>query len=153
MKQIITIIALSFIGITAYGQTKSVALQVRNAAGTVKTLDTLVNTDTGFLYVTFNGSYDLQFKATITKISGTVAGAAIVFGSNDGTNWFALESVITGTGITASQYQEDTATITDATASYWWNLPHGLFQYYRVRIISSGTSTYSYTGTAYYRPD
>lgn len=153
MKQIITIIIAMFAVCNSYGQQSSASMQIRNAAGTVKTLDTLVNTDTGFLYVTLNGTYDMQYKMNITKITGTVAGSAILFGSNDLSTWFALESVITGTGITAGQFQEDTVTVANATASYWLNLPHSLFKYYRIRIISSGTSTYSYTGTVYYRND
>lgn len=111
--------------------------------------DTLTNTDTAHLVSKTVSLYsDLEFKLTVTKISGTVAGEALLQGWN-GSQWVTLASDV-GAAI-ASQYVEDTATITNATASYYWKLPAAKATYskYQIRDISSGTNVHTPTGVMY----
>lgn len=146
MKKILFLIALfGFLG--AY-EAQAQAFTQRMSVSAAE--DTLTNTDTAYLTTSVTGSYDLQFKLTVTKISGTVGGAVILQGSNDNSTWFSLNSGDNGAADT--QYQ-DTATVTNGTASYWWNLPkvNATYQYYRLRHISSGTQVSAPVGTLYYR--
>lgn len=132
----------------ANAQMNSLAMGAKKADGTVVTRDTVTNTDTTYLTATITGSYDLIFKTTVTKISGTVGGSMLLQGSVDNSIWFTLAN---STSNIASGQMSDTATVTNATASYHWRLDNHKWQYYRVRYISSGTQTSYPSGTVYYR--
>lgn len=142
MKKILILLACAGFAGVAKAQTSSKALTVAAAE------DTLTNTDTAYMLATIDGIYDLKFKLTMTKISGTVGGAAILYGSDNNSDWFAINS--TDQDLAASQYQ-DTATVSNGTASYWWNVPsaNATFKYYRIRVITSGTQSSAPTGTVY----
>lgn len=137
------VFAIGF-AINMNAQTASYNLSVAHA--------TLTNTDTAYLYtpgITTNS--DLTFKLTQTKTSGTVAGVGLLQGSITGgaaSNWFSMGS--DGQASKSSQFQ-DTATITNGTASYYWQLPKvkATYQYYRIRVITSGTQVSVSSGSVY----
>jgi hypothetical protein len=134
MKKILFIIAM-VLSVGVQAQTFSSTLTVTGAA--------LSGTDTAYLNHMIDYPADLHFKLTITKTSGTVAGAAILQGSVDNSTWF---SVNTDDGIAAASQYQDTATVTNGTASYWWKVQkdNAVYKYYRIRVITSdGVSTAS----------
>lgn len=144
MKKIASILA--FLGVFSVAKAQSTQT-LRVAAAE----DTLTNVDTAYLLATISGIYDLNFKLTITKISGTVGGTALLQGSPDNSNWFTINS--TAQDFAASQFQSS-ATVTNGTADYWWNVPatNHVYRYYRIRVITSGTQSCAPTGTAYLHP-
>ena len=163
MKKIIAIISLAFIA-------SNVSAQVRGTYGTVTPwqslvgtlnkvvrgvptpvatglLDTLVNADTGYVYVSLNNNFDATFDLYVTTISGTLAGSSVLQESTDGVNWYA----ITGNTTYCASCIGASATLTNTPGpkDYQWYLPvHAVGSpKYRIQIISTGTSTASYTGT------
>jgi len=125
---------------------------VRNAAGTPVSADTTASgsADTTYLSWTIGGACDQIVAATFTKTGGTVGGSALLQGSLTGVwagQWFTLKSDITG--IAAGQ-TVDTATLANATGTYYWVHPKHKFKYYRVRFITSGGAA-APTGIIYYR--
>lgn len=164
MKKIIAFIALMMISGAAMSQTRGTygtfqpwatqAGTLYKANGTAVAsgkLDTLSNTDTGYARFTFNANYSFLFTFNVTKISGTVGGALQLQASTDGTNWQSVigdtASCITCIGATG------TVTNTAGTKGYTWVVPQDkmAFPYWQVRIISTGTMTASYTGSAGYK--
>jgi ABC-type maltose transport system permease subunit len=94
----------------------------------VPSTDTLTNTDTAFISLptATGGYYAVGIQAVVSKVSGTVAGTAIIQGSLDGTNYVDI-----GT---------DTLTFSNvATNTKVWAITPSVYQYHRVRFISSGT--------------
>lgn len=90
--------------------------------------DTLTNADT--VYVTLTGELDglAGIQVSITKISGTVAGNAILEGSIDGSAWVTVVA--------------DTLTFSNtALQSKVWSLSSNSYKTYRVRCITSGTQS------------
>ena len=114
------------------------------------TLDTLTNTDTGYVRWTFLGNYNLHVDYAVTKISGTVAGTSLLQCSNDGSNWLT----ITGNTTYCAGCQGASATVTNTTGTkhYHWVVPASSApaKYWQIQTITSGTMTASYTGTTYY---
>jgi hypothetical protein len=110
-------------------------------------LDTLTNVDTGYVQFTVPNNLDFTFDFTVTKISGTVAGTALLQGSLDNSTWFT----ITGNTTYCASCQGASATVTNTTGTkhYQWYVPHSATNYpfYQVQVISSGTMTASYNGT------
>jgi len=94
----------------------------------VSSSDTLTNADTVniALPTATGGYYAVAIQGTVSKVSGTVSGTAIIQGSLDGSNWQNI-----GT---------DTLTFTDQTTNFKiWALTPSVYQYHRVRFISAGT--------------
>jgi len=165
MKKLIAIIALIAIGYSAEAQvrgsfgtytpfTSTTGTINKVVAGTITPvtsgrLDTLTNADTGYIRMTLNSNYAMVFDLSMTKITGTLAGTAVLQGSTDNTNWVTLTGITT----TCSGCQGASATITDGSAHYKWAVPVGAvpFQYYQMRAITTGTCTASYTGTVGYK--
>lgn len=95
----------------------------------VSSTDTLTNADTAniSLPTATGGYYAVGIQAVVTKVSGTAAGTAIIQGSLDGTNWVNI-----GT---------DTLTFANQTINTKvWAITPSVYQYHRVRFISSGTT-------------
>ena len=166
MKKYIVLIALIAISATTFGQARGTygTLQANTpAAGTLfkyvagvitpvasGKLDTLVNADTGLVRWTFNNLYQQNFDYTVTKVTGTVGGTAILQGSNDNSTWYTIvgDTSTCGTCIGAKA----TITNTAGTKHYVWILPvyKTNFKYWQVQYISTGTMTASYNGITYY---
>lgn len=117
---------------------------------TAKTIDTLSNVDTGLVRWNFNNPYNLLFDYTVTKISGTVAGTALLQASTDNINW----NTITGNTTYCAGCIGASATVTNTagTKHYQWFVPHDYngYKYFQVQVISSGTMTATYAGSAIY---
>lgn len=179
MKQLIAILALLAIGITSNGQvfttkatpvnavqptsyygnqstnyyTGTICAVVANTVTPVSSgkKDTLTNVDTGFVQFVVNPSYNLLFDYTVTKISGTVAGTALLQGSLDNATWFT----ITGNTTYCAGCQGASATVTNTagTKHYQWFIPNTAtnYPYYQIQVITSGTMTATYAATAVYK--
>lgn len=149
MKHIILIVAMfvGFVNVQAQ-ELKSYTMAVSDAD------DSLTNADTGYATISFSaGRYDMMFEITVTKVSGTVAGTIEIQGSNDNSTWQTLASDNEGEGFDAgiTYFQGDTATLTNATATYKWLITGGTgwrHRYYRARVITTGTSVVGIEVTA-----
>jgi ABC-type maltose transport system permease subunit len=121
MKNLIAVLLIAvFALITPNTQAQSSVL--------VPSTDTLSNTDTAFISLptATGGYYAVGIQAVVSKVSGTVAGTAIIQGSLDGTNYVDI-----GT---------DTLTFTNvATNTKVWAITPSVYQYHRVKFLSSGT--------------
>jgi hypothetical protein len=160
MKKIAIILFLAVLGINANaqnGEWASQAMSGYTAALAAKSLDTASNTDTTYLYFTANGAaYNMHFKVTYTRISGTAGGTMQLQGSDDNfaSQADTLSNVVAG--INTSQYA-DAPTFSSLSSGsstkhfYIVGTTPYKFKYYRVRLITSGTQTGSFAGTAYYR--
>lgn len=131
MKKILLLTALCF-GLGS--------VQLGNAQALIPTnnADTVVNAGSVSLIQKLSLGYNtLAFQAVITKISGTVAGTAIIYGSVDGVRY----QYIPGT---------DTLTLTNvASQNYIWTFAEGKgtpYLYYAVIITGSGTMAARCTG-------
>lgn len=94
----------------------------------VSSTDTLTNADTVYISLptATGGYYAVGIQAVVSKVSGTVAGTAIIQGSLDGTNYVDI-----GT---------DTLTFTNVTTNTKvWAITPSVYQYHRVKFLSSGT--------------
>ena len=69
------------------------------------------------------------------KLGGTVAGSAVLQGSVDNSNWFTVTDS-TGTG---------SQSLSNGNNNLQWRVPGTIYRYYRVRVITSGTQSSSYT--------
>jgi len=68
----------------------------------------------------------LTFELTGTKVSGTPAGTAVLYGSVTGTNYEAIGA--------------DTLTIANQTTNYYvWKLDKTRYKYYKVAVVTTGT--------------
>lgn len=89
--------------------------------------DTVVNAGTEYatLKVANSGS-NVSVQIVATKISGTVAGTAVLQASNDGVNYVSIGA--------------DTLTLTNVTTNtHLWSVSANPYIYYRVKVTGSGT--------------
>jgi len=102
MKKLIFLIAILFVGMTAFAQ-----------QGAVKTVasDTVFSTNTvNFSIGTFSGSYSsLAIIAKTSTVGDSCAGTVALYGSLDGTNWVLINGVGGGV-VTASPQASLTGT-------------------------------------------
>lgn len=104
-------------------------------ATTGNATDTVNNTSTETLTKQINGSYDnVTVQVTITKISGTVAGTAILQASLDGV---AYKTLCYGPAVVDSIPARTNVNVT--TNSWTWPVGESKYIYYRVSITGSGT--------------
>ncbi len=108
-------------------------------------LDTLTNTDTGYVQFQNFNNCDRLFDFSVTKISGTVGGTALLQGSLDNVHWLT----ITGNTTYYAGAKGASATIADASAHYFWYVPQdqAVTPYYQIQYISTGTMTATYTSS------
>lgn len=123
--KITTLLLAMLIGISASAQ------KAMTASGT------LTNATTGYVTSIVPGGYgNLSIQLIVTKTSGTVAGAAYLQASNDGTNYNDIAPT-------------DTLALTDAAVnSKLWNVGTTPYLYYRAKIVTTGTQVS--VGTGYY---
>lgn len=100
--------------------------------------DTLNNADTAYLTAPRLGApYTvLSIQLNVTKISGTVAGTAVVQGSIDGINYTSISS--------------DTLNLVNGNNIKLWALGNAQYPYHRVAVITSGTQSSSVNGLIWY---
>jgi len=135
MKKIIFLLASVFVFSLAQAQSPVSAM-----TGT----DTVINTGVVNLDIQLGTDYaSASFMLVATKLSGTVAGTCPIQASNDGTNYFPIN--------TPNWYGGgafvDTATVTNvATFTYSWVERPVRYRYYRLAVTGSGTSSYIVRG-------
>lgn len=127
MRKLLILLGLIAMSFSANAQV------VAMKATTGNTSDTVTNTGTEVLSTQVNGYNEVvTVQLTVTKISGTVAGTAILQGSLDGTTWTTLNH--------ASTTGNDTITLTNVTTnSAIWVVEPSKYLYYRVSVTGSGT--------------
>lgn len=131
MKKLIFALFALFLAVAPVsGQVYSMLATTGNAA------DTVNNTSAETLTKQINGSYgEVTVQLTVTKISGTVAGTAVLQGSLDGTNYTILGYVNAQPADTANS-----VTNTNITTNVWtWPAGSSKYLYYRVTVTGSGT--------------
>lgn len=130
MKNLFILFVLSF-GLFAASQT--VEAQVVTMTNST---DTVTNTGTVNLDATIKSPQTVvSFQVVATKISGTVAGTAILQASIDGTNYVSIG--------------DDTLTLTNVTTNtHLWKIEPSPYLYYRVKVTGSGTMSASVSGYA-----
>jgi hypothetical protein len=91
-----------------------------------KSADSLLNTTPVNLTMAVRGSYDhAVFQLVVTKVSGTVAGNAKLYGSVDGTNYALIRAAA------------DSLALTDVTTnSKIWEMDSIKYPYYK--IVATG---------------
>jgi len=151
MKKIIIAVILVAASIGSFAQSSRIGT-FKNArpSGTVVSSDTLSGADTSYLW---NGRTDhnqwstVSLQYVVTQLTGTTTCTMIVQGSNDATTpvngtWTTLENYTTNAvGLV------DTGTVKNTT--YVFQIPDCQFKSLRVRAITSGTQTSTFTGTYY----
>jgi hypothetical protein len=103
------------------------------------TRDTVVNTATvtwTSARIPSTAGASVTLYVSVTKISGTVGGTLTLMGSQDGTNFKALNTAETQTALA-------TITATDATNTYHWRLNTNPFPFYRLSWTGTGTMSAS----------
>jgi hypothetical protein len=160
MKKIIAILAFIAIGLGAdaqtgrgiYGTIQPFTAQpvstysvVAGIYIPVPAVDTY-SVDTTAAQWTFNNNYDMLVDLGITKISGTVAGSAVLQGSIDGVTWYA----ITGNTTYCAACIGASATITNTagTKHYQWYVPHSSVGFNKFQLLGVPTGTMSATFAA-----
>lgn len=111
--------SLSLFALTSFGQT------AMTGNG-----DTITDTGTDYVVKQVEGTYkNVSIQATFTKVSGTIAGTCILYGSIDGTNYVSLSGVV-----------GDSLLMTDvATNTKIWVLNNSNYMYYKIVYLGSGT--------------
>lgn len=112
-----------------------------NAQNTVTNMTgngaTVTNSGSASCSLAVNYTHEqLSIQITATKVSGTIAGTAILYGSVDGTNYNAIGS--------------DTLTLTNVTTNTKvWVLTNANYAYYKVTVTGSGTMAATIVGKLY----
>ncbi len=134
MKKVLIILVLCVAGMVTHAQSIVQNLVSLPASGSHLT-DTITNTGVvpiGSPLVA-GAAQNITVTATFTKLTGTVAGTAVLQGSLNGVDFTAAS----GTSYTVTDL---------ATQTTSWILTGKPFQYYRVQVTGSGTSTYTVKG-------
>ena len=114
--------------------TMGVKAQIR----TVSAPDTAINADTSTINFNSIASKVKSFQATVSKISGTVAGKVYLQGTVDGNAWLNIDSLVLTNVITNTKVFPAYPTI---------------YNSYRAYFITSGTQQSVLTLAALRRPD
>lgn len=140
MKKFLAIALLTTFTCTGLNAQSSVQPNWLMPERVVSANDTTSNADTNYVYIKSVGSHLKAIQATVTKVSGTVAGTVILQGTVDGIAWVNVNT--------------DTLTLTDqATNTKVWVLTSTSYNSYRVQYKTSGTQV-SYLNLSYMRrPD
>lgn len=135
MKRLLFILSF-LVGLFAINATAQTTMTQTGTSGASKTTHT--NADTSFHLATLTGSINnfdvLNINLIGTKVSGTVGGTAVPFGSIDGTNWFQI-------------YDKDSVSsqsLANGNNLFQWHFDKTRWQYYRIRIYTTGTQVSTY---------
>ncbi len=134
MKKLLMVALLCVIASVTKAQSVVVGLYSNPASG-IQLLDTVTNT--GVVTMTSKQvggpAYVTTVSQTFTKLTGTVAGTAVLQGSINGVDFESASST--------------SYTVTDvASQSTSWTLTGKPYLYFRVQTTGSGTSTYTVKG-------
>lgn len=103
-------------------------------------IDTATNSTATYIGLKVSGNYRFaSVQYVMTKISGTVAGTAVLQASNDGVTFITVD--------TSAILATNSFTNTDvATQSTIWTLIYPSYLYYRILVTGSGTMSATYKG-------
>lgn len=90
----------------------------------------ILNTSVDTMNFTMSGTYYpvIGFQVTVTRLTGTMAGTAVLVGSIDGVNFVAAGA--------------DTLTMTNSTTNTKvWKLEEPIYKYYRIKVGGATTVT------------
>lgn len=113
---------------------------LKSVSSRTQTLDTITNATTKTQYASITGFQDvLTIQTTITKISGTTAGAVYLYGSLDNVNYVKIAT--------------DTLALANVSTAQvkLWNVNPSTVQYYQVRVVPTGTQSTKIQSYAIYR--
>ena len=117
MKKLLFLTALAFAFLPA------VNAQQRTFS---KSADTAIDAATVNLTAPSTGySHTTTIVLSVEKVSGTVAGTAIIQGSHDGSNFATISA--------------DTLTLANASQTKAWSLGEAGYNYYRIKYTTTGT--------------
>ncbi len=103
----------------------------------------LTNADTAtFTLRALKPTPAISFQLVLTKVSGTVAGNALVQASNDNINFNTISTDLVA----------DTVTLTNGSASYLFDCKESKYNYYRLRVITTGTQASTAQAFYYAKP-
>lgn len=125
MKNFILIGLLALFSLTVHAQAKPML-----STTTGKALDTVTNTATKTQRIALDGYQDMvSIVATVTKLTGTAAGAVTCWGSVDKINWVRVDTV--------------SYTVTDVAGSQStrWAINPSQFPFYQISYTGVGTMT------------
>jgi hypothetical protein len=127
---------IALIALVAFAATSS----AQSTATMTGSGDSIVNSGTKYLTADLSGNVVASaIQVVFTKTSGTAAGKATIEYSIDGTNYFRVST--------------DSLNVTNVTTqSKLWTitLPNS-YKFVRIKVVGSGTSRYTLTGTIYRR--
>ena len=127
---------IALIALVAFAATSS----AQSTATMTGSGDSIVNSGTKYLTADLSGNVVASaIQVVFTKTSGTAAGKATIEYSIDGTNYFRVST--------------DSLNVTNVTTqSKLWTitLPNS-YRNVRIKVVGSGTSRYTLTGTIYRR--
>lgn len=126
MKQIKFLLLFLLVGFITQAQTGTFSHTASNPTGAV------VNTSVDTMSYTLSKGYQLVgIQTIITKVSGTVAGTSVLYGSIDGVNFVSTGDTLTNTNVATNSFL-----VTKATPYKYW------------RILTTGSGTMSATTAA-----
>lgn len=140
MKKLILLALIAIVAFSANAQVVTMynpgtTYSLARLQTTSVTRDTVTNTGTGYVNCKIlKGDGAITIQATVTKVSGTVAGALQLWGSIDGVAYSILNTIETQTAVASA-----TATDTAGSKAYTWRFASSPFLYYR--IVHTGTGT------------
>jgi hypothetical protein len=103
--------------------------------------DSIVNAQTKYLTPQVKGFEIASFVLQTEKVSGTVAGTAVLQGSFDGTIWYTVTDI----------NSQGSVNLSDGANNIRWLLDMQHYPRYRVAVTGTGTSK-SYIKGLYYAP-
>jgi len=127
MKKLFSLICISAMCLFATVSKAQITMTASSNTNTNAVTQTHIATLSGEI-----NNFDIMTIQVIgTKVSGTVAGTAILYGSVDGTNYTPVGS--------------DTLTLANQTTnSHYWTLSKTYYKYYKVAVATTGTQVSTY---------
>lgn len=101
-------------------------------------------TDSGYAQFVYHSRVDKTFDLSVTALTGTLAGTAILQGSYDNATWYT----ITGVTTYCASCKGASATLSGSgTTHYQWNVPEYAenYTYHQILPILSGTCTATFS--------
>ncbi len=136
MKKLLLIAMLLMLGIGTFAQSTPATI-------TVTATDSVLATTTiyrGFTLTQGSGISNMSLQVIVTKIGATAIGGNLTLqGSNDGTNYFNVNTAY----VRASDTTTQVATLTDvATQSFTFTQVNLLYRYYRIKCTGTGSGSW-----------
>lgn len=135
MKKTI-LFALLAVMIAAGASAQRIAPQTMTGTG-----DTVTNTGTKTLTYTMttNNHNMVSIHLSVSRISGTLAGTATLYGSNNDSTWYAIPTEKVNDTVGVNYNTSDVLTLTNAAVEKIWVVSPAVYKKYKVSVTGSGT--------------